>query len=377
MTEEKLNELFQFARTSEPEISSKEISEWLAKAAVAAAATGGVALGYKLLLTKKMIIMTMSALTLVGIGVLSTGFFNETTKVLEQSFAKIELAGTVVNSNNLVVEDVAPSEIPWVQSVNNATPNSKLTEVKKLPLEKVVKFSTQLSSENSEPKNRLFPVDISAKKTDTLNETGREIPVQAFTELHVEGIFDVIIDQGESERVFVLNENGDEVIAENNGTSLVVTSGASGNKKSKCKENLVVHITIKDISKLVLSGIGNVTINNIKLNDLDLIVSGVGDVEVFCALTKLNLESSGVGNFSINGSGQQVLVDFSGVGDLNMKNFIVEDLILNSSGIGNNYVYASKSIAINGSGVGDIVYLGGAAVNSMSFSGIGNIKSKE
>ena len=377
MTEEKLNELFQFARTSEPEISSKEISEWLAKAAVAAAATGGVALGYKLLLTKKMIIMTMSALTLVGIGVLSTGFFNETTKVLEQSFVKIELAGTVVNSNNLVVEDVAPSEIPWVQSVNNATPNSKLTEVKKLPLEKVVKFSTQLSSENSEPKNRLFPVDISAKKTDTLNETGREIPVQAFTELHVEGIFDVIIDQGESERVFVLNENGDEVIAENNGTSLVVTSGASGNKKSKCKENLVVHITIKDISKLVLSGIGNVTINNIKLNDLDLIVSGVGDVEVFCALTKLNLESSGVGNFSINGSGQQVLVDFSGVGDLNMKNFIVEDLILNSSGIGNNYVYASKSIAINGSGVGDIVYLGGAAVNSMSFSGIGNIKSKE
>lgn len=379
MTEEKLNELFQFARNSEPEISSKEISEWLAKAALAATVTGGVALGYKLVLTKKMIIMTMSALSLLGIGVLATGFFNETSNELEQSIAKVELTGKAVNNDDSAEELVATIEIPDDQTTHKSILNKNLGELEKLPLEKMTKFSSSLGLGDEKINIYTPPQDIITKKKDTLktSESGYEIAVKSFSVLEIDGIFDVIIDQGETERVFVVSDNNDAVIAENIDNKLKLSSGAFGDKKGKCKEATVVHITVKNISKFQWSGIGNVLFDQVKLGDLAVLVTGVGDVEFFGSLAKLTVDASGVGNMSMEGSGQSASINFSGVGDLDMKNFLVDDLTLISSGIGNNYVHAKKTITINGTGVGDIVYMGGAAVKSMNFSGIGNIKSKD
>src|SRR3989344_2488637 len=89
MTDGRLDELFKMAGTSAPETSTEEVMGWIGKAAIAATTTTGVVAGYKLLLTKKMIVMIMSSFTFIGVTVIATGIFQNPDSDQKPSVATI------------------------------------------------------------------------------------------------------------------------------------------------------------------------------------------------------------------------------------------------------------------------------------------------
>jgi len=95
--------------------------------------------------------------------------------------------------------------------------------------------------------------------------------VKAFTELHLAGVLNVVIEQGDKESVTVeTDENLHEfVIIENRGNKLIVDTQERISIKRKRKMN--VYVTIRDIDRLKISGVGNVeTSETLRLKDLDL-----------------------------------------------------------------------------------------------------------
>ncbi|HFB99941.1 MAG TPA: hypothetical protein ENJ53_03965, partial [Phaeodactylibacter sp.] len=113
------------------------------------------------------------------------------------------------------------------------------------------------------------------------NVTSIEHDVKAFSTLEIDGVFNAFIKQGEKESVTVeTDENLHEYVRiESKGKTLTISTRKRINFRKKNRMN--IYITIRDIDKLKLSGVGNVeTENMLHLSALDLRIKCVGNVSL-------------------------------------------------------------------------------------------------
>jgi len=119
-------------------------------------------------------------------------------------------------------------------------------------------------------------------------------------------------------------------------------------------ETLDIFITTPDIQSISFSGVGSVT----SLNDFDL--------------AELRVNQSGVGNIMLSGEVTDFHYIMSGVSDLRAFDLITttSDIIL--SGVGNVEITALEELDVIISGLGDVSYKGDPIINS-TISGTGNL----
>lgn len=106
-----------------------------------------------------------------------------------------------------------------------------------------------------------------------------------------------------------------------------------------------------------LNGVGNMTLNlpNNESTDLKL---------------------SGAGNASIEGQSKQFTVNLSGVGSLDAKEFQVNDLTLLLKGMGHASAYAKNNANVTLSGMGSASIYGNPANKNAKKSGMGSVQWK-
>lgn len=114
----------------------------------------------------------------------------------------------------------------------------------------------------------------------------------------------------------------------------------------------------------------------VNTHSLRTAITGVGDV-TFNNLTadEFTCEISGVGNMHLKGSIENGNYYLTGVGKIYAYDCAVENLTCEVSGVGNMEVRANKHLKAGTSGVGGIKYKGPAEVDSWS-SGLGKVKDK-
>ena len=209
------------------------------------------------------------------------------------------------------------------------------------------------------------------------NVTSIEHQVKSFSTLEIDGVFNVLIKQGEKESVTVeTDENLHEYISiESNGNTLNVSTRKRITFRKKNRMN--IYITIKDIGKLKLSGVGNVeTEGTLRLSELDLRIKCVGNVTLKLEVDDLDARINSVGNIALSGKANNAEIDNSSVGNLNAFDLKNEVLDLKNSGVGRVEVYASKELAIKSSGVGNVYYKGDAVITDLNIRGVGKVKKK-
>ena len=136
-----------------------------------------------------------------------------------------------------------------------------------------------------------------------------------------------------------------------------------------------VYVTVRDIDRLKISGVGNVeTSETIRLKDLELRVKSVGNVDLDLEADKLYARLSSVGNVSLSGEIGKADIDNTGVGKLAAYDLHNEVLKLKASGVGKTEVYASKELAIKSTGVGNVYYKGDAVITDLNVRGVGKVK---
>lgn len=205
-----------------------------------------------------------------------------------------------------------------------------------------------------------------------------ERTVNSFTKIEVSNSADVEIIKGDTLKVEVSDYENllDNISVETVNGKLEIKNKPFRIhlRNSKAK----ITITIPNVlTEIVISGSGNVTINDGLANTATLKISGSGNIHADSTVdqTSVNLSISGSGDIEMAGNTESVSANISGSGNINCGNLTSVTASCTISGSGNITVNASETLNGHISGSGDIKYYGNPAI-STDISGSGSIRKQ-
>ena len=190
----------------------------------------------------------------------------------------------------------------------------------------------------------------------------RELDVDGFTGLVVEGSLSVQVSQGD---VFEVKAEGQENLIGlldtrvKDGTWTVRTTECFNTNKP-----FVVHVVMPALEHAEVNGSGDLTGKGTFSGELiDVAVHGSGDVKLDLRAATVNAEVTGSGDVVLSGSSEALNARVVGSGDVDARELEARDARAEVTGSGDITVKATRELTAVVSGSGDIKYMGGASVN--------------
>lgn len=170
--------------------------------------------------------------------------------------------------------------------------------------------------------------------------------------------------------------------AQANIVNLIETSVSDNKLRLKFnRENIFTHSSIKihisapQVNSLLLSGSGSINVlSPFHPVNLDLLVSGSGNISMNEVTTRdIKATISGSGSITAgSGTADNEQLNISGSGDIDLLEIKVVSATTQSSGSGTMHVQPSTSLNVKISGSGNVYYKGSPSVTT-SISGSGNV----
>lgn len=134
-----------------------------------------------------------------------------------------------------------------------------------------------------------------------------------------------------------------------------------------------INIVVKDLKEVDFSSAGELTINGLETNDLDISLSGAGKLEVNdLTAKKFEVDLSGAGSMSASGEADAFRLNISGFGSFNGKDLHTLTANVDMSGAGSATVWVEDDLDAHVSGVGSVNYYGSPTVTK-NVSGVGSV----
>lgn len=185
-----------------------------------------------------------------------------------------------------------------------------------------------------------------------------ERAVSGFERVSFEGIGRVVIVQGDDESLRIEAEDNimPHIETRVRGRTLEIRfDNERWENIIRPTEPIRFYLTVTDLSAVFLSGLGDIEIEDIEVESLDVTLSGAGSIMV-------------------SGSVRQQDVNVSGAGAYDAGDLRSEAADVNLSGAGSATVWATDSLDVNITGLGNVSYYGDPTLEQ-SVSGLGNIES--
>jgi hypothetical protein len=179
--------------------------------------------------------------------------------------------------------------------------------------------------------------------------------IRNFNKIEVGGAYDIKIKCGEKESI--------EITAEENLLPLIETKVKHNRliidtrRSISPRKEIKIVVTVPELNYIECSGANNMRVYNIETEDLDV-------------------ELSGAGNIVMDGTVKTLHAEVSGAGNIDAKSLKAENVYISVSGAASASVYASKYLNASVSGVGSIDYYGDPEKTKTNVSGIGSISRK-
>ncbi|MGK9368990.1 head GIN domain-containing protein [Melioribacter sp. Ez-97] len=179
--------------------------------------------------------------------------------------------------------------------------------------------------------------------------------IRNFNKIEVGGAYDIKIKCGEKESI--------EITAEENLLPLIETKVKHNRliidtrRSISPRKEIKIVVTVPELNYIECSGANNMRVYNIDTDDLDV-------------------ELSGAGNIVMDGNVKTLHAEISGAGNIDAKSLKAENVYISVSGAASASVYASKYLNASVSGVGSIDYYGDPEKTKTNVSGIGSISRK-
>ena len=205
----------------------------------------------------------------------------------------------------------------------------------------------------------------------------QEIQLEA---LHAIGLgisCDVILTQGAPQKIVLEGQQNvlDNIKREVRNGSWTINFERNVHKSRDVK----IYITLQDLTDVSVSGSGSISsTNRFKgLKDLELAVSGSGEISLDIEALTVEAAVSGSGDIDLQGSARSIEIAISGSGDVDAQGLQTQHCEIAISGSGDARVYCSESLEAAVSGSGDIGYKGGASMVKAAVHGSGDIKKMD
>lgn len=209
------------------------------------------------------------------------------------------------------------------------------------------------------------------------NEIKETRSAGSFDVIENDGVINVFLTQGETESIVVEAARNylPFIVTEVKDNTLFISmkKGAKIEKSAK----LNVYVTFRDLKRIELNSVGNVSSENqLKLKNLTIENNSVGNIRLNIDCNELSIENNSVGNTSLSGNVNNVKIELNSVGNLTASDLKAQNLTIVNNAVGNVNVNAEKEIYITQNGTGNITYSGNAEVKKLEKNGSGNVKKK-
>ena len=245
--------------------------------------------------------------------------------------------------------------------------------------------------------------------------TSEQRSVSDFSKVELKSIGNLTIKQGDKESLTI---KADENILPYITTEVVndtLVIGMKPNINAVPTSTIEYTLVVTSLSSVVLSGFGNISADDLKGDDIQMVVSGSGDINVgsvdaksmaLCLTgfgnittdkvkadssvldltgsgdisinslegTDLSLTISGFGNATLDGKVKEQVVKLTGSGSFHGDDLQSEDANITISGLGNANVWAEKNLDLSITGSGNVEYYGDPTLNQ-SITGLGKVKA--
>ena len=206
----------------------------------------------------------------------------------------------------------------------------------------------------------------------------REVPVNNFSELSFGVPGRLYLTQGDENKVVIdcSDATFDKLTFDERGRELLIRPRDRGwNWRGFGGRDITIYMVMKDIEAIALSGSGDlIGENEFKTGDLEVVLSGSGNLEIEAQSNDLDLKISGSGNIEMAGIARDVSARISGSGKIEAEKLKVRSLDAKISGSGNVYITAKEEIYASISGSGNVYYKGDPDRVQSNSSGSGKIR---
>ena len=200
-----------------------------------------------------------------------------------------------------------------------------------------------------------------------------------FTDIVFEGVGDLEVVQGENAGVTI--EADKNVLPEI--TSNVVDGVLTISYKSPLwdmflfdKGNVSVTVTSPNINAIHFLGKGNVKSESIHTEDLELLISGLAQVNISdIEANTVSTNMSGSGEVTLSGTASSQIIVISGSGTYKGGGLVTDEAGVRLSGSGDVEVHAESLLDVSITGSGTVLYGGSPELREGKVSGSGTIKA--
>jgi hypothetical protein len=203
------------------------------------------------------------------------------------------------------------------------------------------------------------------------NVITKEVNVSSFSELDVQGVFSVLLTQGNKEEVKIEADDNLQSLfdVQNVGSKLVISMKKNTNFNSR--KGLKVYVTFKKLKSMELKTVGNISSNeNLSFDDLKISNKSVGSIDLKMTAQNLDVDNKSVGSVKLNGKAENAVIRNKGVGSVHAANFVVQKMDIDNSGVGSAEVNAAKELVVKDSFLGKVTNKGAAPVKKLKKAAI-------
>ncbi|MFC3414694.1 head GIN domain-containing protein [Algoriphagus hitonicola] len=143
-------------------------------------------------------------------------------------------------------------------------------------------------------------------------------------------------------------------------------------------ESVDLILTVQNLSILDIAGAGSFHIQPyLQTNALKINCSGAGKMDFNIEADEVHAVFSFVGKATFKGATDNFHLENSGIGEIIAAEFSAKNVDLVTSGIGNVEIFASETLAMDVSGIGKVKHSGNAEITRRNVSGIGDVEKVE
>lgn len=136
-----------------------------------------------------------------------------------------------------------------------------------------------------------------------------------------------------------------------------------------------IFVTTDDLEGIKLSGSGIITSDYFISDEMDILLSGSGDIITACDADEVEATITGSGIIEISGICNEADFEISGSGDIRAANLNTLDCYCKTPGSGDTWISAENFLGVRISGSGNVYYYGFPKINE-KISGSGRIINK-
>jgi len=199
------------------------------------------------------------------------------------------------------------------------------------------------------------------------------VDVSGFNKVELNGIGDLIIEQGSKEGLRIKCEENFLPYIEVSVSDDTLVIDLKHHISFDPSNDITYYLSVKDLSSVELNGVGDIVINNLETSNLDVASNGVGDITITDLLAdNVGVALAGIGDIRLEGKVVSQSVSLSGTGDYKGKKLESQTAEVTISGMGTAGVRVSDSLKATISGTGSLNYIGDPQIEQ-NISGLGEI----